>query len=101
MTAPWRSCGAAVRRPSRSGRRCRPGSPRWCAPQAEDAVEASVTAWRERPAGADLLAAVPEPDLGLAPDFDERLERMVRDWQRAVLELVRTEGRDVARRRGC
>ncbi len=60
--------------------------------QAEDAVEASVAAWRERPAGADLLASVPEHDLALAPDFDDRLERMVRDWQRAVLELVRTEG---------
>jgi hypothetical protein len=50
---------------------------------AEDAAEASVRAWRAHPAGADL----PVPGT-VSP---ERVERLVRDWQRGVLDLVRAE----------
>lgn len=57
---------------------------------AADAAEQAATAWRSHPAGAPLVAA--DPRLGeAAPDLGSRAERMVRDWQRGVLELVRTE----------
>ena len=39
-----------------------------------------------RPAGADLARS--------SRDFREKVERMVRDWQGGVLDLVRTEGGD-------
>jgi hypothetical protein len=56
---------------------------------AADAAERAATAWRAHPAGAALVtgSALARPD----DDLTARLERMVRDWQRAVLELVRTE----------
>ncbi len=55
---------------------------------ATDAAEKAARAWRAHPAGAGLL----RPELADAsPDIDERADRMVRDWQRAVLELVRQE----------
>jgi hypothetical protein len=55
---------------------------------AADAAERSAAAWRGHPAGAALLT----PSLA-APSTDliEKVERMVRDWQRGVLELVRTQ----------
>jgi hypothetical protein len=56
---------------------------------AAEAAENAHTAWQSHPAGAALLApALAHP----ADDFPERAERLVRDWQRGVLELVRTEG---------
>ncbi|HCT81590.1 MAG TPA: ABC transporter, partial [Micromonosporaceae bacterium] len=59
---------------------------------AADAAEQAATAWRAHPAGAALLAAHGGLNLAEAsPDIDERTDRMVRDWQRGVLELVRTE----------
>jgi hypothetical protein len=73
---------------------------------AEDAAEQVARAWRAHPAGLALLdkerAAGPArgeraqqgaaPALTAAsPDLGDRAERMVRDWQRAVLELVRAE----------
>jgi hypothetical protein len=58
---------------------------------AADAAEQTYTAWQAHPAGAPLL----EPALGRpSPEFAERAERLVRDWQRSVVELVRTEGGD-------
>ncbi|MGE5828467.1 MAG: dynamin family protein [Micromonosporaceae bacterium] len=57
---------------------------------AADAAEQTAAAWRGHPAGAGLLDA--EPALGRArDDLTERIQRHVRDWQRDVLELVRTE----------
>lgn len=68
---------------------------------AADAAEQAATAWRAHPAGAALL--IPAGGSSDAParartdiaatsaDFAPRMERLVRDWQRAVLELVRTE----------
>jgi hypothetical protein len=53
---------------------------------AADAAEHAATAWRAHPAGSAL--AIPS---GPGPDVDTRLDRLVRDWQRSVLELVRTE----------
>ncbi|MFC0507348.1 ABC transporter [Micromonospora costi] len=58
---------------------------------AAEAAENAYTGWKAHPAGAALL----EPELAHAgPDLPERAERMVRDWQRGVLELVRAEGGD-------
>ncbi|MER7460355.1 ABC transporter [Micromonospora sp. NPDC126480] len=58
---------------------------------ASEAAENAHTAWRAHPAGAELL----DPELAHpSPDLSERAERLVRDWQRGVLELVRAEGGD-------
>jgi hypothetical protein len=58
---------------------------------ASEAAENAYTGWRAHPAGAGLL----EPPLAHpSDDFPERAERLVRDWQRQVLELVRVEGGD-------
>ncbi|MFE9694149.1 ABC transporter [Micromonospora sp. NPDC005806] len=58
---------------------------------AAEAAEHAYTGWKAHPAGAALL----EPGLAHASDdFAERAERLVRDWQRGVLELVRVEGGD-------
>jgi hypothetical protein len=53
-----------------------------------DAAERTAAAWRAHPAGRELVTselAFPSPEL------TERAERLVRDWQRHVLELVREE----------
>jgi 50S ribosome-binding GTPase len=61
---------------------------------AESAAERAALAWRTLPAGAALLNAAPA-DIGRASrDLRVRAERSVRDWQGAVLDLVRTEGSD-------
>ncbi|HEU5108032.1 MAG TPA: ABC transporter, partial [Micromonosporaceae bacterium] len=58
---------------------------------AADAAEQAYTSWQAHPAGAALLT----PDLGRpSEDFGERTERLVRDWQRGVLEMVRAEAGD-------
>ncbi|WP_203911463.1 GTPase [Rhizocola hellebori] len=55
---------------------------------ATDAAERATKAWRAHPAGAGLL----RPELAEASsDIDERADRVVRDWQRGVVELVREE----------
>jgi hypothetical protein len=57
---------------------------------AADAAEQAAASWRAHPGGAALLAAnrqLTRP----SPDIDEQIGRVMRDWQRAVLELVRTE----------
>ncbi|MDQ7910313.1 hypothetical protein RB614_38050 [Phytohabitans sp. ZYX-F-186] len=55
---------------------------------AADAAESAYTAWQAHPAGAALL----EPPLGRpSQDLPQRAERLVRDWQRGVLELIRKE----------
>ncbi|MDG4794833.1 ABC transporter [Micromonospora sp. WMMD1082] len=58
---------------------------------AAEAAEHAYTGWKAHPAGAALL----EPELAHhSADLPERAERLVRDWQRGVLELVRAEGGD-------
>ncbi|MGN9774969.1 ABC transporter [Micromonospora sp. H33] len=58
---------------------------------ASEAAETAHTAWRAHPAGAVLL----DPELAHpSPDLPERAERLVREWQRGVLDLVRAEGGD-------
>ena len=57
---------------------------------AADASEQVAVAWRAHPAGASLLALTDGLD-GPSPDLPARTARMVRDWQRGVLDLVRAE----------
>jgi hypothetical protein len=62
---------------------------------AADAAEQTAQNWRAHPAGAALLAA--DVTAGLdepSPDLRLRAERLVRDWQRDVLDLVRREAHD-------
>ncbi|MCW2638215.1 MAG: putative transporter [Dactylosporangium sp.] len=74
---------------------------------AADAAERVVAAWRVHPAGAALLETaglsqrVERSETAAAvdltapsADLSERTARLVRDWQRGVLELVRTEAGD-------
>jgi hypothetical protein len=62
--------------------------------EADRAAERTVTAWRGLPGGAELLATGP-PELDrVSPDFAEAAEAQVRDWQGAVLDLVRDQGAD-------
>lgn len=58
---------------------------------ATEAAENAYTGWKAHPAGAALLEA---EFAHASADFGERAERLVRDWQRGVLELVRAEGGD-------
>jgi hypothetical protein len=61
---------------------------------AEAAAERAEASWRSIAAGQILLDDAGE-DLGRASrDFRRRAERMVRDWQADVLEMVRNEGAD-------
>ncbi len=61
---------------------------------AESAAERAALAWRSLPAGTHLLDQAPG-DIGRASrDLRSRVERSVRDWQGAVLDLVRHEGSD-------
>jgi hypothetical protein len=58
---------------------------------AADAAEQAYSAWHAHPAGAALLEpALQKP----SADLPERADRAVRDWQRWVLELVRSEAGD-------
>jgi hypothetical protein len=75
---------------------------------ATDAAEQAAGGWRTHPAGARLLSsgAGGGPDGGgpdgagvgdlarPSTDLPDRIDRLVHDWQRAVLELVRTEAGD-------
>ena len=57
----------------------------------ERAAERAARAWRADPAGRALLERADGLDRGSA-ELQQVLEREVRDWQRAVFELVRHEG---------
>lgn len=61
--------------------------------QAQLASSSTVREWRGLPAGNSLLARSPELSKP-SRDLADRVERMVRDWQGEVLELVREEGQD-------
>jgi hypothetical protein len=59
---------------------------------ADGAAERTEAAWRTRPAGPTLLDAA-QADLGRSSrQLPERADRLVRDWQAGVLDLVRREG---------
>ena len=62
--------------------------------EADRAAERTVTAWRFLPAGAALLAGDERELEQVSPDFPEAAAAQVRDWQGAVLDLVRSQGAD-------
>ena len=54
------------------------------------AASTAVRSWKTLPGGTDIVRD--NPGLGKAsPYLAERVERLIRDWQREVLELVREE----------
>ena len=61
---------------------------------AEAAAEQADAAWRAIPAGRVLLDEHKVDLSRTSRDFRSRTERAIRDWQEAVLEMVRTEGAD-------
>jgi len=61
---------------------------------AEAAAERTDASWRSVAAGSRVLESGGVDLSRASRDFRERAERMVRDWQNGVLELVRTEGGD-------
>ena len=61
--------------------------------RAEIAASTTARAWRSLHGGDQLLAA--DPSLARSSEkAGERIERLVRDWQGDILEMVRDEGRD-------
>ncbi|HET7399022.1 MAG TPA: ABC transporter [Intrasporangium sp.] len=61
--------------------------------RAELAASGTARAWRSLPGGAQLLSR--DPTLARSSgDVGGRIERLVRDWQGDILEMVRDEGRD-------
>ncbi len=65
--------------------------------ESDRAAERVTSQWRRTPGGAALLDEAAAGGARLdrsSPDFTKRLPRVVRDWQGAVLELVRREGAD-------
>lgn len=61
--------------------------------QGELAAGTTARQWRTLPGGQQLLVADPELSRSSA-DADERIARLVRDWQGDILEMVRNEGKD-------
>ncbi|WP_353511042.1 GTPase domain-containing protein [Intrasporangium sp.] len=61
--------------------------------RAELAATATARAWRTLPGGEPLLTGAAGL-LRSSGDLDTRIQRLVRDWQGDILEMVRSEGRD-------
>jgi energy-coupling factor transporter ATP-binding protein EcfA2 len=61
---------------------------------AEAAAERVDASWRSVAAGSQVLEEAGVDLSRASRDFRARAERMVRDWQSGVLDLVRTEGGD-------
>jgi hypothetical protein len=66
---------------------------------AERAAERAATSWRTSAAGTALLRSTDNRLDRSTPNLRDDVERAVRDWQGAVLDLVRREG--AARRTGA
>ena len=54
------------------------------------AASTAARAWKGAPGGAQLMAAHPELSKA-SPDFADRVDRLIRDWQRDIFEMVREE----------
>ena len=61
--------------------------------QSRGASATVLRRWRQLPGGPEVVSANPELAKP-APEASAKVERLVRDWQGEVLELVRAEGRD-------
>jgi hypothetical protein len=62
--------------------------------EADRAAERTVTAWRSLAGGAELVAGEERELEQASPDFAVAAAAQVRDWQGAVLDLVRDQGAD-------
>jgi hypothetical protein len=63
------------------------------ADQADRAAGSTVRVWRALPGGGQVLLAQPALS-GSSDGIDERIQRLVREWQSDILDLVRHEGKD-------
>jgi hypothetical protein len=61
--------------------------------QGQGAAATVARQWRQLPGGDRLLDESPELSKA-SPDLSPEIERLVRDWQGEVLDLVRGEGKD-------
>ncbi|HEX7738062.1 MAG TPA: dynamin family protein [Marmoricola sp.] len=61
---------------------------------AEAAAERAEASWRATPTGRTLLEVAPEDLSRASRGIRSSADQMVRDWQLAVLDMVRTEGAD-------
>ena len=86
--------GRAAARAEDSARRCRPASRRSSQPRRARPPSAVARAWRTLPGGDQLLGGATRRWRAPAADLDGRVQRLVRDWQGDILELVRDEGQD-------
>ncbi|HYN29256.1 MAG TPA: dynamin family protein [Dermatophilaceae bacterium] len=94
--ARWRDrVGAALRgapRPSESlGEALQTGVAALVRSHGDAAAADTARTWRRLPGGEPLLAADPALASG-SGDFGDRVDRVVREWQGEVFDLVRTEG---------
>jgi len=62
--------------------------------QGEAAATRAHAAWVERPAGVAVLSTEARDLSRASRDLRRKAERMVRDWQLDLLEMVRTDGAD-------
>jgi energy-coupling factor transporter ATP-binding protein EcfA2 len=62
--------------------------------EADRAAERTTTTWRALPGGATLLGEDADALARVSADFPEAAAAQVRDWQGAVLDLVRQQGAD-------
>jgi len=62
--------------------------------EADRAAERTVTGWRALPGGVQLMGDDDRELEQVSPDFPEAAAAQVRDWQGAVLDLVRSQGAD-------
>ncbi len=62
--------------------------------EADRAAERTTGTWRALPGGSDLLGEEAAALSTVSPDFPEAAAAQVRDWQGAVLDLVRDLGAD-------
>ncbi len=60
--------------------------------EVEKAADAVRRSWQAQPGGRAVLAR--DASLTARPDLVEPTRRLIRDWQRGVLELVRSQGTD-------
>jgi hypothetical protein len=61
--------------------------------RAEIAAATAARAWRTLPGGDQVLAGHPHLARS-SEDLNRQVERLVRDWQGDILEMVRSEGKD-------
>ncbi|MGD9754410.1 MAG: dynamin family protein [Acidimicrobiia bacterium] len=60
--------------------------------RADEAAAAVAARWAEDPAGEALLAAAPAAVDRASPELGARAERLVRDWQAALVDNLREKG---------